>query len=164
MEKVMRMATATIGKGMKAVVEAKEKEMAVVEATVMEMKAVVDERDSTIETKEKENARLHSRLEQCQINDDILQLESRRLQGDTCVNDDSRMDAWGYTCTSGYDGFPQYCTGNWDDDDFEASTMCCECGGGLYRCGEDEYVSLAPSAPEWSHPGTSGMAASFQIV
>jgi hypothetical protein len=53
--------------------------------------------------------------------------------GDECVNDDSTSDSYGDTCSSWYDSY-EYpgsggCSGNYDDDDFNAAEQCCACQG-----------------------------------
>jgi hypothetical protein len=48
----------------------------------------------------------------------------------TCVDGDAHSsgDVDGDRCVD-YAANPQWCEGNFDDDDFVASTMCCACGG-----------------------------------
>lgn len=46
-----------------------------------------------------------------------------------CQNSNNgAVDDWDYDCTV-YDEYPSWC-GNYDDDDFEADTMCCSCSVG----------------------------------
>ena len=48
-----------------------------------------------------------------------------------CSNSDNgELDNYGDTC-SDYDGHPNWC-GGFDDDDFTAEFLCCECGGGAH--------------------------------
>ena len=51
-----------------------------------------------------------------------------------CVNDDSTSDSYGDTCSSWYDDYEYEgsggCSGNYNDDDFNAAEQCCVCGGG----------------------------------
>jgi len=58
-----------------------------------------------------------------------------------CVNDDSTSDSYGDTCSSWYDSYEYEgsggCTGNYNDDDFDASIQCCVCGGGSDDGGTD---------------------------
>jgi hypothetical protein len=50
-------------------------------------------------------------------------------QVDSCANTNYGATDWTYDDCSWYDLFPSSC-GNYDDDDFWASDMCCSCGGG----------------------------------
>ena len=50
--------------------------------------------------------------------------------GATCQNDLSETDAYGDDCTW-YDSNAGSC-GSYDSDNFEASDLCCACGGGLF--------------------------------
>ncbi len=57
--------------------------------------------------------------------------DARRLQTtDDCVEGDyGATDPYGDGC-SAYVGTPSWCGPAYDDDDFSADAMCCECGGG----------------------------------
>ena len=47
-----------------------------------------------------------------------------------CVNDDSSVDKYGYTCSQiNYIVYPEDC-GYYDTENFTASVQCCACGGG----------------------------------
>ena len=71
-----------------------------------------------------------------QARDDAeAQQTSRRLttvsadDGSSCVDTDTDItDVWWNGC-SDYDIYPSWC-GNYDDTDFSAEDVCCECGGG----------------------------------
>ena len=57
-----------------------------------------------------------------------------------CTNDDSSTDSYGDSCTSWYDSSESEgsygCSGGYDDDDFNAASQCCACGGGEGSGGE----------------------------
>lgn len=67
-----------------------------------------------------------------------------------CVNDDSATDCAGDTCSDWYDDYPDTC-GGWDTLSFNAQTLCCACGGGIYgpSTGDDESESRSYSIEDF---------------
>jgi len=61
-----------------------------------------------------------------------------------CVNDDSTSDLFDDTCSSWYDSLGS--CGDYDDDDFIATELCCECGGGFSI---DEIVTIYGRLYNW---------------
>ena len=48
------------------------------------------------------------------------------ILGPPCDNDDSKVDSWGYTCSTYYDLHREDC-GKGDTATFNASDLCCKC-------------------------------------
>ena len=49
------------------------------------------------------------------------------VEGDCCNTDNGRLDSNRHTC---FDYQSSSDCGQYDDDDFESSSLCCKCGGG----------------------------------
>jgi hypothetical protein len=66
-----------------------------------------------------------------ELEDDFDYLEETNpLRNDeNCINDDSKVDNGGDTCSKYYDIFSATC-GLYDTLDFKAARECCICGGG----------------------------------
>ena len=61
-----------------------------------------------------------------------------------CTDTNAGMDSGNDGC-SWYSMYPEYC-GNYDDEDFTASSMCCSCGGGSTMVEVDGAVEDALEA------------------